>query len=252
MNEIIKEAIDQFKNKYPDLKIIFLSLSGSHLFGTDTKHSDYDLRGCFAYKTKDILLNPNKSNKTIDFKYKDVEITFHEVQKFLKLIDKGNMNFIEEVLSPLNIITSEEHEKIKEIAKESMTKELFVHVQGMSIHTKKHAEKEEYLNPKRDLYIIRELLRGIVLFEQAKFNSDILDLATIYHKFDIFATVHYLIECKKEGKDVKEPNKIKELISFLEGEMLKAKEFGILRANKKIDIQKKIDNLILDIRKSLL
>ena len=248
-NELIKEAIDKFKVEYPDINIIFLSVSGSHLFGTNTKSSDYDLRGCFAYNTKDILLHPNKTSQTIEFKYKDVEITVHEIYKFLHLIDDGNMNFIEEVLSSFSVLTSKEHEKIKEIAEESLTKELFVHVQGMCVHTKKHAEKENYTSPKRDLYIIRELLRGVVLFKTGKFYSNISTLANKYEDKNIISAVEQLIDFKKNGKDVHFTKDIIELISNLEGEMLKAKEFGILRANRRIDVEKKINDLVLFIRR---
>ena len=159
------------------------------------------------------------------------------------------MNFIEEVLSSLSVITSKEHEKIKEIARESLTKELFVHVQGMSIHTKKHAEKENYSSPKRDLYIIRELLRGIVLFKTGKFYSNISTMVNKYEDKNIISIVEQLINLKKNGKDVHFTEDIIELISKLEGEMLKAKEFGTLKANRRIDIEKKIDDLILFIRK---
>ena len=252
-NELIQKALNKFKEEYPNIHIIFLSVSGSHLYGTNTKNSDIDLRGCFVYNTNDILLHPNKCNKTIELKYKDVEITVHEIYKILTMIyHNSNLNFIEESLSSQTIITSDEHEKIKEISNESMTKKLFIHVQGMSVHTKKHAEKENYTNPKRDLYIIRELLRGIILFKLGKFYSDILTLTSKYDDFSekkILSTVQQLIEFKRQGKDVHFVNDIIQLISHLEGEMIKSKEFGILKANKRVDVEKKVEKLILSIRK---
>jgi len=252
-NEEIATAIDVFKQKYPEIEIVFLSLCGSHLFGTASENSDYDLRGCFTYKTQDILLNPNKNNKTIEFKCRNVEIAVHEIYKFLNLILKGNMNFIEEVLSPLNIITSETHEQIKMIASESLTKEVFPHIQGMSIHTKRHAEKECYGVAKRDLYIFRELLRGIVLFKHGNFVSDIVKLAVLYDEdsrigFPIRDEIQELIELKKSGKEVTRIEHIKQMIHQLEIEMVSVKEFGILRSKKCVDTKANANRLILKVR----
>jgi len=252
-NEEIVTAIDEFKKKYSDLEIIFLSISGSRLFGTASKNSDYDLRGCFAYKTRDVLLDPNKNNQTIEFECRDVGIVIHEIYKFLDLISKGNLNFIENVLSPLELLTSDIHEQLKMIALESLTKEVFPHVQGMSIHTKRHAEKENYKIAKRDLYIFRELLRGIILFKHGKFVSNIFELAELYDEdsrigFPISGDIQELIKLKKSGKEVTRVPHVKQLIHQLENEMVSAKEFGILKVNRRVDTKLKVDNLILKIR----
>lgn len=97
-----KEAIDRFKTEHGH-EILVANISGAHLFGTASGRSDVDLRGCYIVPTSD-LLRFSKPKDTIDLSAGDAEIQFHEAEKFLSLMVKGNMNFIEEVKSPLRVV----------------------------------------------------------------------------------------------------------------------------------------------------
>jgi predicted nucleotidyltransferase len=241
-----KEAIDNFKTKY-GYEILFTNISGAHLFGTASIKSDIDLRGCFIVPTLK-LLKFSKPRDTIELSKGDVEIQIHEAEKFLSLMIKGNMNFIEEVLSPLRIVDTIIAEEFRKLANLSLSKETFNHVQGMSIHTKKHALKENFTNPKRNLYLLRELLRGIVLFRDGIFESNTTKLAGYYGDSSIIELTQELIRHKNEGLDYNEPKNFKELIGNLETEMLRAKEFGTLRARPPDDIKADAEKLLIKLR----
>lgn len=83
-------------------KIIFKSLSGSKLYGTDSIHSDTDIKGVFLPDIKDCILgkvsnvitkstgSKNEKNSSID-----IDETYYSLQYFLKLAAKGETNCID-------------------------------------------------------------------------------------------------------------------------------------------------------------
>jgi predicted nucleotidyltransferase len=241
-----KEAIDKLKTEH-GYEILFANISGAHLFGTASPRSDIDLRGCFIVPTLG-LLRFLKPKDTIEFSKEDVEIQIHEAEKFLSLMTKGNMNFIEEVKSPFRIVDTPMAEEFRKLADLSLSKETFRHVQGMSIHTKKHALKENFSNPKRNLYLVRELLRGIVLFRDGIFESNVSDLARQHGDPKIVELVARLIELKHEGRDYNQTSQFREFTGLLENEMLRAKEFGTLRARPPDDIRADAERLLIRLR----
>jgi predicted nucleotidyltransferase len=161
---------------------------------------------------------------------------------------KGNMNFIEEFKSPLRIVDTPIAEDFRKLADLSLSKETFAHVQGMSIHTKKHALKENFSNPKRNLYLVRELLRGIVLFRDGIFESNVSKLAQDFGDSKVIELVERLIDLKNEGRDFNQTSDFRGFIGQLENEMLRAKEFGTLRARPPGDIAADAEKLLIRLR----
>jgi predicted nucleotidyltransferase len=241
-----KEAIDKFKTDY-GYEVLFANISGAHLFGTASPKSDIDLRGCYIVPTIN-LLKFSKPRDTVEMSKGDAEIQIHEAEKFISLMIKGNMNFIEEVKSPLRIVDTQIAEDFRKLADKALSKETFAHVQGMSIHTKKHALKENFSNPKRNLYLVRELLRGIVLFRDGTFESNVTKLAEHFGDQKVIELVQKLVELKNEGQDFNQTSEFREFIGQLEGEMLRAKEFGTLRAKPSGDIAADAEKLLIRLR----
>lgn len=237
-----KAALDKFEREHGH-EVIFANISGSYLFGTAGKNSDIDLRGCYIVPTNS-LFKFSKPRDTVELSKGICEIQFHELEKFLSLMVKGNMNFIEEVLSPHRIVDTPIADEIRVLAEGSLSKATFGHVQGMSIHTKKHAQKENFSNPKRNLYLLRELLRGIVLFRDGIFKSDVNELADIHGNADIKELTNNLVELKGGGKDFNQTSDFRRLIGELETEMLRAKEFGTLRVKPSDDIKIQAEKLL--------
>lgn len=241
-----KDAVDEFKVKH-GYEVLFANVSGAHLFGTASSRSDIDLRGCYILPTVE-LLRFSKPKDTIELSKGTVEIQIHEAEKFLSLMTRGNMNFIEEVKSPFRVIDGPFADRFRELADESLSKETFQHVQGMSIHTKRHAQKENFSNPKRNLYLLRELLRGIILFKDGVFESNVSKLAEHYGHEEVKATAEKLIALKHEGRDFGQTLEFRRLIDSLESEMLRAKEFGTLRSRPPDDLISKAEKMLIQMR----
>lgn len=101
MNRIID--IDEIKNKLNiKEKILFLTQTGSTLYGTNSENSDLDIKGVFLPNIEDLILikaprfysyTSSKDNQknTKD----DVDITVYSLQYFLELVSKGETNALD-------------------------------------------------------------------------------------------------------------------------------------------------------------
>ena len=246
------DATEKALREY-DLKPIFFSLSGSFLYGTESdSDNDYDIRGCFYYPTEKIL-GLDSLPETIEFKEGLVDGQVHEVGKFVHLLIQPNANFVEETLSRLVIFEDGVFfKKLQEIARKSISKEMFPHIEGMTIHTYQHAEKEQWSKPKRILYLYRELLRGIVLFRDKVFESNIEKLAQQYGNPETVQHVKLLIELKKKGSKIeKTGQEYKDEVHRMQDEMLRLKTFGLLPA-KSVDNKVFANRFLVNLRKQTL
>ena len=79
-------------------KILFESIVGSKLYGTDSEKSDTDIKGIFLPKIEDLILckapkhyilNTNKSGSNTK---EDIDKTYYSLQYFLELLSKGETN----------------------------------------------------------------------------------------------------------------------------------------------------------------
>jgi len=81
-------------------KLIFETVAGSYLYGTNTPSSDLDIRGVFI-PTEDYFLGLNKVEQ---YENKKDDITYWEIKKFLRLALDCNPNIIELLFIPDNQI----------------------------------------------------------------------------------------------------------------------------------------------------
>ncbi len=80
-------------------KLLNAYISGSHLYGWESKDSDIDIRGCFILK-KEEFLGLNKPKEVLEIKTKDNnDIVLFEIKKLVSLAIKGNCNILEEINS---------------------------------------------------------------------------------------------------------------------------------------------------------
>src|SRR5688572_24019548 len=85
---------------YNDLKeqekhLLFLTLGGSHAYGTNHENSDTDYRGVYMSPTVQFLgLNPPVNPKPFERSEPD-DVVIHEVGKFMDLALKNNPNILE-------------------------------------------------------------------------------------------------------------------------------------------------------------
>ncbi len=90
-------------------KLVYLSKSGSHLFGTNTPKSDLDVKGLFLPSIQSLYLqnapqqfSQNTNNSNVKNSSEDVDVTVWSVQFWLKLLTKGDINAVSLLFSYSN------------------------------------------------------------------------------------------------------------------------------------------------------
>jgi hypothetical protein len=95
---ILQETIDFFQREAaPQDKLMFVTLHGSYLYGTNTIDSDIDVKGIYIPSINNMLLGKAKDQysfapvKSKDEKNKanDLEITIYSIQKFMHMLSEG-------------------------------------------------------------------------------------------------------------------------------------------------------------------
>src|ERR1700730_962770 len=115
LNEVVKEQ------KFP---VVFVTISGAHLYGFPSPDSDYDLRGVHILPARDMLgLRPPRETIEVSGVRDGLEIDLvsHDIRKFFGLLLKKNGYVLEQLYSPLIVQTTPEHAELKEIGKRCVT-----------------------------------------------------------------------------------------------------------------------------------
>src|SRR5437870_8408152 len=97
------------RQRYP---LLFVTISGAHLYGFPSPDSDYDLRGVHILPVREVIgLNPGI--ETIEFsgwrEGREMDLVTHDVKKFFALLLKKNGYVLEQLYSPLVLHTTLEH-----------------------------------------------------------------------------------------------------------------------------------------------
>ena len=90
------------------MKLILLSIFGSHLYGTNTENSDQDIKGIYIPEAEDILLAKvkgsisRKREKVEGEKntFEDIDEEIYSLDKYLKLISEGQTVSLDILFSP--------------------------------------------------------------------------------------------------------------------------------------------------------
>lgn len=98
-NQISKE----FEKREPNAELIYASLTGSHLHGTETPDSDIDIKGIYLPCVEDLILQKVNNNLTfsvqIDELDKKVDCQFVSIQFFLNKLVSMECNAVELLFS---------------------------------------------------------------------------------------------------------------------------------------------------------
>jgi predicted nucleotidyltransferase len=89
--EKIKEHVNKIKFDNVNHNIIYLTLGGSHAYGTNVKSSDIDIRGIFG-DNKSTLLGLDNCDM---YEFNDSDTVLYSLKKMVKLLIKANPNVLE-------------------------------------------------------------------------------------------------------------------------------------------------------------
>jgi predicted nucleotidyltransferase len=157
----------------------FVTLSGSHLYGFPSPDSDYDVRGTYILPVHEIAgLSEGPATIERTFMHADLEIdlVMYDVKKFFALLLKKNGLALEQIFSPLVVLTSPEHEELKALTPRLITRQHYNHYYGFAEAQWKLFNRNVPHRVKPLLYIYRVLLTGIHLMRTGAVEANLVHL----------------------------------------------------------------------------
>jgi uncharacterized protein len=143
---------------------VFATISGAHLYGFASPDSDVDLRGAFLLPAR-ALLGLHPPDETIGIEDKsiiDLDWVAHDIRKFARLMTNHNGYVLEQLYSPLVVVTTDAHKELMDLGRGCVTKPTVRHYFGFARGRRQRlAEPEPTV--KHLLYAYRVLLTGIHL-----------------------------------------------------------------------------------------
>jgi predicted nucleotidyltransferase len=181
-------------------RLLFVTISGAHLYGFPSADSDFDLRGVHVLPLDTVVgLDKPQETITIDQQVDGIhlDLVTHDIKPyFLRLLNR-NGNLLDQIFSPLVVHTTPEHDELKEIAKTCVTHKHSHHYGGLAQAQWKLFLAEEKHRIKPLLYVYRSLLSGINLMRTGKVESNLADLNEVFE----FPHIADLIARKTEGEE---------------------------------------------------
>lgn len=183
--------------KYPS---VFFTVSGAHLYGFPSADSDYDLRGIHVLPIESIAgldTGPDTIEITEHRNGLDADVVCHDVKKFFLMLLRRNGYVLEQLTSPLKVVTSSEHDELLSLVPSLLTRQHSHHYLGFAQTQWNLFNKEEHKRVKPLLYTFRVLLTGIHLMRSGKVEANLPNLNAEFR----LPYLEDLIEKKVAGKE---------------------------------------------------
>jgi uncharacterized protein len=180
--------------------LLFATISGAHLYGFPSPDSDFDLRGVHILPAEEVVgLEPGR--ETIEASSvrggREIDLVTNDARKFFLLMLKKNGYVLEQLLSPLVVHSTPEHQELKSIAGQCLTKHHSHHYFGFAATQWKLFEKEQPSRVKPLLYVFRVLLTGIHLMRAGEVEANLVRLNETFR----LAYLDELIAKKRAGAE---------------------------------------------------
>lgn len=175
--------------------LMFATLCGAHLFGFPSSESDHDLRGVHLLPTREMLgLMP--VSETVERCYfrdgLELDLMTHDLRKFCTLLLRHNGDAYEQLYSPLVLYTTDEHQELKQIARECLSRSLADHYLRAAQTRRERVASERPPRVRTVLNLFRTLLTGLHLLREGEIQAD---LTALYEPFNL-PYLPDLIACK--------------------------------------------------------
>jgi len=159
--------------------LLFVTVSGAHLYGFPSPDSDYDLRGVHILPLNEVVglkLGQETIEVSADKQGLEIDLVTHDAKKFFLLLLKKNGYVLEQLYSPLVLHTSAAHDELKSIAKGCVTRHHVYHYSHFAAGQWDLLEKQTPPTVKALLYLYRVLLTGIHLMQTGEVEANLLHL----------------------------------------------------------------------------
>lgn len=167
----LQKQVDE--HPYP---LVFATISGAHLYGFPSPDSDFDLRGVHLLPLEQVV-GMDAGEETVERSGVrdglEMDLVTHDAKKFFGLMLKKNGYVLEQLLSPLVVFTTPEHEELKALGARCVTRHHAHHYLGFAETQWKLFRKEEPPRVKPLLYVYRVLLTGIHLMRTGEVEANL-------------------------------------------------------------------------------
>ncbi len=185
--------------------LVFATVSGAHLYGFASADSDWDLRGVHVLPIETVA-SLNERRETIEDSPEvtsdgfELDLVTHDIEKFMRLMLKRNGYVLEQVFSPLIVATTPEHEELKTLGKDCITRHHAHHYLGFARTQWGLFLKDTPRRVKPLLYVYRVLLTGIHLMRTGRIEANIAEANEELQ----LPYIAELVERKVNGKEKEE------------------------------------------------
>jgi uncharacterized protein len=179
-------------------RLLLCGVTGAHHYGFPSPDSDIDLKAIHLAPTRSLLgldAPPETWDVIEEFERVECDLTSHEARKAIGLLAGGNGNLLERILSPIQVVLSEELDELQELARASISRGFFGHYRGYF----GGMQREHALRPrvKSMLYTHRVALTGVHLLRTGELEADVRVNGSRYGFDDVLE----LVELKASGAE---------------------------------------------------
>lgn len=163
--------------------LLFVTVSGAHLYGFTSPDSDFDLRGVHILPARELLgliAGPETIESMAVREGAEIDLVTHDTGKYFRLLLRRNGYVLEQIFSPLVVHTSAAHAELREIARGCITRHHWRHYHGFAESEWRLFSRREPRRVKRLLYVYRVLLTGIHLMRSGEVEANLPRLQALY------------------------------------------------------------------------
>lgn len=200
---LARRALDRFlEPRMERSRVVFVTISGAHIYGFPSADSDIDLRGAHVLPVRDMLglTAPSETLEILDEEIDGAEVNLvsHDVRKYLNLLLKKNGYILEQVFSPLVVYDGGRLAELRRLARGAMTRHVVHHYKGFFRNQEKMVCSSLTPTVKSLLYAYRVVMSGLHLLRTGEVETNLLVLNRENHRFDF---IDELVERKMQGKE---------------------------------------------------
>ena len=179
-------------------RLVFCAVTGSHMYGFTSPDSDLDLKGVYLRPTERVLGLAPEAKPVDVLRFEggvEYDLTLQEAGRALARLLKGDGNELERLLSPLQLVWSEEREELQELARRSLSRRFHAHYRGYLGGQQREARLRR--TRKTVLYTYRVALTGIHLLRTGELVASLPELALRYGREHVLPWV----DAKRAGEE---------------------------------------------------
>jgi len=191
----IDQVID--RQSYP---LLFVTVSGAHLYGFESPDSDFDLRGVHCLPVPELVgleVGEDTISATTLENGWEMDLVTHEAKKFFSMLLSRNGYVMEQLFSPLVLRHTPYLDELREIAKGCITRHHAHHYLGFAKTQWELFKKDASPRVKPLLYTYRVLLTGIHLMRTGVVEANL----GVLNAESKLAYLSDLMTLKRTGKE---------------------------------------------------